>query len=106
MPKAIKDREPDGEQSSTTEAVAQGCAEHEQDREGEGVGAHRPFEVLEAATEVLPDGWEGSGDDQVVECGDESGQAGDDYGPDGAAGPSRLLRRCVMTPPFAEVIRD
>ncbi|MDQ1013937.1 hypothetical protein QFZ43_000486 [Streptomyces afghaniensis] len=54
-------------------------------------GAHCPFEVLEAAAEVLADGGEGGGDDQVVERGDESGRAGDGHGPDGAAAPTPLL---------------
>ena len=36
-----------------------------------------------AAAEVLADGGQGGGDDEVVECRHEAGDAGDDEGPDG-----------------------
>ena len=84
-------RGPDDEQPSAAEAVAQRGAEHQQDREGERIGAHGPFKVLEATAEILADGGQSSGDDQVVECADESGRAGDDHRPYGSAGARPLL---------------
>ena len=51
-----EDREPDDEEPAAAEAVAERGAEHQQDREGEGVGAHRPFEVLQRRRRG-PRGW-------------------------------------------------
>ncbi|CAM5255908.1 hypothetical protein SVIOM342S_07304 [Streptomyces violaceorubidus] len=63
------------------EAVAEGRAEHQEDGEGERVGAHRPFQVVQRAAQVLADGGQGGGDDEVVQGRHETGDAGDDEGP-------------------------
>ena len=51
-----EDAEADGEHAPAAEAVTERGAEHQQDGEGEGVGVHRPLQVLERAAEVLADG--------------------------------------------------
>ncbi|GAA3222887.1 hypothetical protein GCM10020256_30610 [Streptomyces thermocoprophilus] len=49
----------DLEEAAPAEAVAEGRAGHEQDGEGECVGADGPFEVVQGSAEVLADGGQG-----------------------------------------------
>ena len=87
----VKTVRPDEEEPAAAEPVAERRAEHQQDGEGEGVGAHRPLQVVQRAAEVLADGGQGGGDDEVVEGRHESGDAGDDEGPDGSPATCGLL---------------
>ena len=92
---AGEDDEADEEEPAAAEPVAERRTEHQEDCEGECVGAHRPFQVLQRTAEVLADGGQGGGDDEVVEGRHESGDAGDDEGPDGS--PARAVG-CASRP--------
>lgn len=87
----VKTASPAMKSRMAAEAVAEGRAEHQQDGEGECVGAHRPFQVVQASAEVLANGGQGGGDDEVVEGRHESGDAGDDEGPGGSPATCGLL---------------
>jgi hypothetical protein len=77
--------------AAAAEPVAEGRAEHQQDGEGERVGAHGPFQIVQAPAEVLTNGGQGGGDDEIVEGRHESGDAGDDEGPGGSPAACGLL---------------
>src|SRR5690606_14121026 len=79
-----EDGEAGDEEAPTAEAVTEGGAEHQQHGEGERVGAHGPFEVVQCAAQVLSDGGQRGGDDEVVQGRHEAGDAGDDEGPGGS----------------------
>ena len=91
-----EDGEAADEEPPAAEAVAEGGAGEQEHREGQRVGVDRPLEAGDAGVQVVADGGQRRGHDQVVERDHEQRDRGDDEGPDGARGRAAAGGRVEM----------
>ena len=98
-----EERDPQREHAAPAEAVAERCARQEEHREGQGVGVHRPLELLDRRAEVDPDHRERRRHDEVVEDDHEEADRGDRERPERPSPGSGLVEHRAA--PFALVIQ-